>query len=334
MPSLNYATVSLLEPLDEKEPLFMSIDADIKKYIKLALLPVDSYVQLYKKYTEVWNLDVDEFIEEWSAEEHSSQEVRELVEYHIAQRKQLEEEIPDEIQITGVKLVIEYVRTGIIRRKRRLCNALLDSYASKLRTIIRGVKDAYREIERKFNIRSDDIEEVLQLRAYVENEVPGIVSGLEIICSQVIKDYEVFDHFMYRLPSEDTRITWQAALSAQRIMKESTLALKWLDQDFNRLLQIQQSFLSAVSDQVDSAGLMVAGLVRFMDLEKAVEVYPEVMKVYQMVKDLQAHSELLNHRQAVFGLPLLQNLALERLGVDIAPFKCVWYIGSGKNALR
>jgi DNA polymerase III gamma/tau subunit len=330
MPYINFASVGSLVALEETESIFVAMESELQKYIKRALLPVDTYVQLYKKYHETWNLHIPTFIEEWSSQEHTSDKVKELVEFHITHRKQLEDEIPHEINITGIRLIVENVRNGILRRKQNLCNALLDSYAKKLRGIIRQVKDAYNEIERKFNIRSEEITEVVELMAYVES-ISDVVEELESTTINVIKDYEIFDYFMYQISHDDSNATWQAALSSQRIMKLSRQAAKWLEADYNRLLQTQQSFLSALSDQVDSAALMVAGLVRFMEMEKASEANPEVQKVYHMVKDLQEHSELLNGKQKVFNLPLLQNHALEQLAKDIEPFKNLWSITAGKK---
>jgi len=42
----------------------------------------------------------------------------------------------------------------------------------------------------------------MELKNYIE-AVPSLVSRLEEITNVVIKDYEVFDKFMYAIPNDD-----------------------------------------------------------------------------------------------------------------------------------
>jgi len=106
-------------------------------------------------------------------------------------------------------------------------------------------------------------------------------------------------------------------------------ATKWLDDDYDRLLKVQQSDLGTLSDQVDSATLSVAGLVAFIELDKAADVSQEVKRIWKIVKELHDLSELLNKRQKIFGVPVSKNEALNRLVKDIEPFKNLWFTAAG-----
>lgn len=183
-------------------------------------------------------------------------------------------------------------------------------------------------MEKKLTTRSNDIEEVMELKGYVEI-VPSLVARLGAITSAVIKDYEVFDHFMYQASNEDVNQKWQAALNSNRILRLGREAIKWLDDDFDRLLKVQQGDLSALSDQVDSATLTVAGLAAFTELEKAKDVCEKIKNIWKTIKELQEQSELLNRRQKIFNLPMAQTEALNRLTRDIEPFKNLWFTASG-----
>lgn len=186
----------------------------------------------------------------------------------------------------------------------------------------------YQEIEKKLTYRSDDIEEVMEMKGYVEI-VPSLVGRLDNVTSAAIKDYEVFDHFMYPVTNEDVNEKWKAALNSNRILRLGKESIKWLDDDYDRLLKVQQADLSTLSDQVDSATLTVAGLAAFTELEKANDVCQEIKKIWRTIAELQEQSALLNRRQKVFGLPLAQNEALNRLTRDIEPFKNLWFTVSG-----
>lgn len=240
----------------------------------------------------------------------------------------MEREIPVTINITAFKIVVEHVRETILKKKTSLINSILDSYAYKLRKLIQKVNADYKEMEKKLTLRSDDIEEVMELKGYVEI-VPSLVARFQIITNAVIKDYEVFDHFMYQVSNDDVNEKWKAALNANRMQKLGKEATKWLEEDYERLLKVQQQDLSSLSDQVDTATLTVAGLAAFTEVEKAPNVCSEIKRIWGLIQDLQDQSELLNKRQKIFALPPAGGDALNKLTRDIEPFKNLWFTVSG-----
>jgi len=72
----------------------------------------------------------------WEAENHTAQEVRKLVELHMQHTEQLEKEIPNEIKITGFKIIVGVVREGLLKKKKALSHTILETYAQKLKKII------------------------------------------------------------------------------------------------------------------------------------------------------------------------------------------------------
>ena len=151
--------------------------------------------------------------------------------------------------------------------------------------------------------------------------IEGVIIRKGEQIERVMKDYELFEKFRYPISAEDFESKWLAAMGTTKMLRVAVEAVSWLDDDYDRLLKVQQSDLSALSDAVDSATLAVAGLIAFVELEKANEVQQEVKKVWKQVKELQETSALLNKRQQIFGLPPAQNEALVRLGKDIDPVK-------------
>lgn len=69
----------------------------------------------------------------------SAHDIKKLVEQNKRHMERLEREIPSKIKITAFEVVVDHVREGILKRKKNLINAILDSYASKLRKIIQKV---------------------------------------------------------------------------------------------------------------------------------------------------------------------------------------------------
>jgi hypothetical protein len=101
-------------------------------------------------------------------------------------------------------------------------------------------------MERKLNIRSDIIEEVKELRIYTA-AVPSQVEKLQEINMQIIKDYEVFDRYLYPIEDEDVTAMWQTAVYAGAILRLSKAALTWLMDDYDKSLELQQQELNTFS---------------------------------------------------------------------------------------
>ncbi|ODM98022.1 Dynein heavy chain 1, axonemal [Orchesella cincta] len=327
MPQMQFAALGSLRGVEESEAEMIELAHSLVKYTKLILLPLESYIRKYEKYREVWSLDITSYVKKLEESDPTAQDIKKLVEQNTRHMEQLEKEIPNDIKITAFRVVVDQVRDGILKRKKNLINSILDNYAFKLRKIIQKVQKDFGEMEKKLTTRSDDIEEVMELKGYVEI-VPSLAARLESTTGAAIKDYEVFDHFLYQVSNEDTNAKWQCAIASNRILRLGREATKWLEEDYDRLLKVQQGDLSSLSDQVDSATLTVAGLVAFTELEKAQDVCQEIKKIWKNIKDLQEQSSLLNRRQKIFGLPLAQNEALNRLARDIEPFKNLWFTAS------
>jgi len=242
--------------------------------------------------------------------------------------EEIESELPSSIDIGAFRINVDVVKQALLRKKKSLFTSILDSFAAKLRNIVLQVRSDYQDIERKLSNRSDDIEEVMEMKVYCTG-VEGLILRKGEQIERVMKDYELFEKFKYPVPAEDFESKWAAAMGTTKMLRVAMEAVTWLDDDYDRLLKVQQSDLTALSDQVDSTTLAVAGLVAFVELEKANEVQQEVKKIWKQVKDLQETSALLNKRQKIFGLPPAQNEALIRLGKDIEPFKSLWFTAAG-----
>jgi len=116
-------------------------------------------------------------------------------------------------------------------------------------------------------------------------------------------------------------LKWKCALNSNRTLRLGREAIKWLDDDYDRLLKVQQQDLGIFSDQVDSATLSVAGLAALVESGKAKDICGEIDKIDKQIEELLEQSNVLNRKQKIFGLPELMNEALVQLTIDIEPFK-------------
>ncbi|CAG7831213.1 unnamed protein product [Allacma fusca] len=333
MANLLFGVNRHLQGVEDSEHHIKQLKSTLLRCIRKGLLPVDRYAQKYKRYQAIWNLDLPHFLRKFEEEGHTAAEVRKAVEAQQAELNKIEEEIPVQVDITCFRVVTDVVKQNLLKKKKGVITGILDQFAVKLRNAVQKIRDEYQEMERKLNNRSDDIQEVMELKLYIET-VPGQVQRNSELMTKLMKDYEVFEKFSYLVPNDDFEAKWNTALWSSRILKIAEEAVTWLDDDYDRLLKVQQADMSALSDSVDSASLAVAGLAAYVELEKAIDVSQEVKKIWKQVKELKEQNRLLNTRQQIFGLPSTQNEALERLIRDIEPFRSLWFTAADMLRLQ
>lgn len=188
----------------------------------------------------------------------------------------------------------------------------------------------YDEIEQKLSYRSDDIEEVMELKHYLAG-VQGLITRKDELLQNAMKDYELFERFKYRISDEDFSTKWLAVMGLKKMYKLADDAVTWLEDDYERLLRAQQADLSELSDNVDAVSLSVAGLAANINMDKANEAKTKVDQVWKNIVEVQEQSALLSKRQILFGLPPVQKEAVGRLAQDIQPYKSLWYTCAGKR---
>jgi len=189
--------------------------------------------------------------------------------------------------------------------------------------VFHQVLKEYKVIELKLNSKADEIEEVMALRHYLAG-VPAMISRNEELIQMVMRDYELFERFKYRIANEDVEAKWTALTGLRKMYKLADEAVARLGIEYKRLLHMQKVDLSKLSSSVDKTMDTLEGLSKYSDMEHFAEAKEMIREIDKKVKDLDEHCALVNRRQTLFGLPPVQKEPLARIVEQTHRYKSLW----------
>ncbi|PIK41737.1 putative dynein heavy chain 1, axonemal [Apostichopus japonicus] len=118
-----WADTPLLESVGEHEPKVEELRDTITMAISKALIPMRAYARAYEKYLELNNLEINDYIEDYSSKEHTASEVKQEIEMHLQEKEVLENVIPSNIMIGPFYVNTESVRQGLSKKRKAMANA-------------------------------------------------------------------------------------------------------------------------------------------------------------------------------------------------------------------
>ncbi|XP_078000357.1 dynein axonemal heavy chain 1-like isoform X2 [Glandiceps talaboti] len=318
-----WADTPLLESVGEHEPPVEELRETIRNAIKKSLNPMKAYARAYEMHLELMNLDINLYIKEYDAKEHTAAEVKKEIELHLAEKEKLENSIPSSIVIGPYHVNTETVRQGLSKKRKALANALLELLAKKLRKQADDACEEFKYISRRLFEKPNQIEDLSEMKTWMET-IPDKLKEHQEIIDKAMSDYELIEEFYYNLSTDDFNAKWTAVGWPHKIDIQMQQVYNQLEEDQERFQKIQITDQNNFQDRLDTLQMVVAGFAAHTDINKSHEVGNEVRRVNKQLKECQTLSSMYNNRERLFELPLTNYDKLARLIKDFEPFKNLW----------
>ncbi|KAM4722817.1 dynein axonemal heavy chain 1 [Rhinophrynus dorsalis] len=313
----------LLESVGLHEPLVEELRKNIQTAICKALIPLRAYAKQYEKYLELHNTSVETFLKDFQSKNSSASDVKSAVEEHLMEKERLDHSLPNSAIIGPFQISIEGLKQNLSRKRKALSMALLEILARGVHKEVNDLSDQFRAISRKLYDKPNSIEELTDLREWM-NGVPEQLKTLEVQIHKVIAEYDVIDEFFYSLSQDDFSAKWALVSWPQKITTlMDTIQEQHLEEEEKfRKIQVmdQNNFL----ERLDTLQMVVAGFSTHVDINRAHETANEVRRVHKQLKESQQLAQLYNNRERLFGLPVTNYDKLVKLVKDFQPFRDLW----------
>ncbi|XP_068109284.1 dynein axonemal heavy chain 1 [Hyperolius riggenbachi] len=313
----------LLESVGLHEPPVEELRNNIRNAICKALIPLRAYAKQYEKYLELNNTDVDRYVKLFRDKNPSASEVKLAVEEHLLEKERLDHALPNAIIVGPFQISIEGVKQSLSRKCKSLSNAMLELFAKSVRKEVDVISDQFRAISRNLYEKPNSVEELTELREWM-NGVPEQITALEEQIVKVMADYEVIDEFLFSLSQEDFGSKWAIIAWPHKIITTVETVGEQHLEDEERFRKIQVMDQNNFLERLDSLQMVVAGFSTHTDINRAHEIANEVRRVHKQLKDSQQMAQLYNNRERLFGLPVTNYDKLQKLVKDFQPFRDLW----------
>ncbi|XP_052808511.1 dynein axonemal heavy chain 1-like isoform X3 [Mya arenaria] len=317
----------LLESVGEHEPHVEELRESIRRAIRKALIPMKAYAQEYEKYLEIMNLDINVYIREYEAQNHTALEVKQEVEMHLKEKEIIEATIPSNITIGPFWINTDSVRQNLSKKRKNLSNAVLEYLARHLRKQADEACEEFKAISRKLYDKCNCIEELSEMREWMKG-IPEKLKEHQDLIDKAMDDYELIEDFYYNLSQEDFNLKWTAIGWPHKIEVQMEQTETQLEEDEERFRKLQSSDQGNFNDRLDTLQMVVAGMAAHSDISKAHEIANEVRRVTKQLKEAQGLASTYNNRERLFGMPVTNYDKLGKLVKDFEPFRNLWVTSS------
>ncbi|XP_060604387.1 dynein axonemal heavy chain 1-like isoform X2 [Ruditapes philippinarum] len=313
----------LLESVGEHEPHVEELRDSIKHAIRKALIPMKAYAREYEKHLEIMNLDINQYIRDYEAQEHTALEVKQEVEMHLKEKDIIEATIPSNLTIGPFWINTDSVRQNLSKKRKNLSNAVLEYLAKHLRKQADEACEEFKAISRKLYDKCNCIEELSDMREWMKS-IPEKLKEHQDLIDKAMDDYELIEDFYYNLSTDDFNLKWTAIGWPHKIEVQMEQTYNQLEEDEERFRKLQTSDQANFNDRLDTLQMVVAGMAAHSDISKGHEIANEVRRVAKQLKEAQGLAGTYNNRERLFGMPVTNYDKLGKLVKDFEPFRNLW----------
>ncbi|XP_050390512.1 dynein axonemal heavy chain 1 [Patella vulgata] len=313
----------LLESVGEHEPPIEILRDTVRSSIRQALIPMKAYAREYEKYLELMNMDINVYVKNYEAQNHTAAEVKSEVEMHLEEKEKIEQSLPSRISIGPFEINTDTIRQALAKKRKALANAVLELLARQLRKQADDACEEFKAISRKLYEKPNCIEELSEIREWMKGIPEKLKEHTELI-DKAMSDYELIEEFYYNLPTDDFNAKWTTVGWPHKIERQMEQTYLQLEADEERFRKLQSSDQTNFEDRMDNLQMVVAGMAAYTDITKATEIANEVRRVHKQLKEAQTMSSVYNNRERLFGMPTTSYDKLSRLAKDFEPFRNLW----------
>ncbi|XP_052086994.1 dynein axonemal heavy chain 1-like isoform X4 [Mytilus californianus] len=320
---ITWSGTPLLESVGEHEPFVEELRDNICNSIRKALIPMKAYAKEYEKHLELMNTDINKYVEEYDAQEHTAQEVKDEVELHLKEREILENALPTNVVIGPFWVNTDQVKQKLCKKRKELSLAVLELLAKKLRKQADDACESFKDISRKLYDKCNCIEELSDMREWMKG-IPEKIKEHQEQIDKAMEDYELIEEFYYNLSQDDFNAKWTAIAWPHKIERQMEATYTQLEEDEERFRKLQTSDQANFNDRLDTLQMVVAGMAAHTDISRAQEIANEVRRINKQLKEAQGLAQTYNNRERLFGHPVTNYDKLGKLVKDFEPFRNLW----------
>ncbi|KAG7197921.1 hypothetical protein KM043_016158 [Ampulex compressa] len=292
-----------------------------------SIIPLKAYAKEYEKYLGLFKLHVAKYVEEFQNENHTAMEVKDEIAFHVDMRRALELALPSKITIGPFVVNVKPLKEILIQKRQDCITRLLIMFAENLRNEVQKILFEYTQIKTKLREVPQSIEEVFQLREWIET-IPLTVQNLNDTMQGTKQEFDILEYFSWNISDEDFQAMWEALSSPRQIQIQVEEAMDRFVEEQDKFYKVQIQDEILLSEKIDTLVGNVANIAMQTDIEAVHETAIEVKRIWKMMNDCREQGLLLNERQKLFDMPIVPFEHLNRFIKEFESYKSLWVTAS------
>ncbi|XP_015110698.1 dynein heavy chain 1, axonemal [Diachasma alloeum] len=328
LPSLTFPPESYLSSTGLLDDAVCVIRERLTQAYERAIIPLQAYADEFNRYLDFYAMDAEKYIATIEREDDTTAVFQEKIAFHRAARTEIEKSVPNSIVIGPFNVVLDGLKGFFVEKHKGLSVRLLTLLTEKLKIQLDDSMFEYSEMRRKLRDDPKSIEEVFEIREYMEN-LPLRITNLSDNVNRLKLEYEVLENFKWNVPDEDFCTKWQCIGYPRLIDEQIIETTDYLSECVEKFSKAELDDEMTLSEGIIIVSGNLVELLRQTDGDKIHENAVDARRIWKSLKACQEQSLLLNERRRLLGMPPTDmNARLNELERQLEPYKILWCTAS------
>ena len=323
MPKLFWVGTPMLDTVSLLEPWLIEIRENIRKNIKTSIIPLQSYCEQYKQYSELVELDIDQYMADFKSEAKDASAVRNECMMHLKDRAAIEKSVPLSIDIGLFHLNVEPARKYLLDKRKKLANSVLGFLGSRLRESADLVCKEYTAIQSRLKEAPNGIEELTLTKEFMEN-LPEQLKQLSNRGAKAIGEWELLADFRCNMSDDDSDVKWKTFAWPKKVNDLIKDTVESLEKDSDRFKDNLHGDVAGFDDQIVTLQKQVHGFFNHTDSKLIEATAVEARKIQNALTKALEDADTYRARQALFKMDVTEYDVLKKTAKEFEPFKMLW----------
>ncbi|KAJ3368393.1 Dynein heavy chain 1, axonemal [Kappamyces sp. JEL0680] len=315
-----WASKPFLQNVHPKDPVARKYRTKLVQAVRYSVSKLAEYLTHFDKHLKMLNLDIAQFAVDYEASEKSLEQMELDIVRYMQEWDALEKDIPSYISLGLFWVSCENVRTNL---RKDLGKVILELLAKKAAKLSGGVISAFSQIQARLKERPTKIEELMDLRAYMET-VPDVTKNQQSSLAEMLRFYDVLEKYRYEYSNEDFRAKWLAFSWPNRIDELMAAAEVLCVTDEQTFFKSLQSDQEVFKDRLNTLNTYVNDLAKQHDISRISEIVLEVNRISSEIKEAQAINSLINSRERLFNLEPTKYDEIQSIPREFEQYRTLW----------
>ncbi|XP_075235019.1 sterile affecting ciliogenesis [Lycorma delicatula] len=305
------------------EELVSSLRKRLDLAIRSAIIPLIAYCHEYDRHSSLYALDVDEYIENFKAENHPANEVKEEIALQFRLKENLFQTLPMSIIIGPFLVNVDPLKQYLISKRHEMATKLLITFSQRMKANVEEAMQEYKNINMKLSEKPTSVEHIFELREWMET-IPVTLKTQEDIVKRLMLEYEVLDSFWWALEQDEFDAKWEALIWPGRIYRKIDETNEMLDIEFENFYKLEIEDEFNLQERIDQLIIATHAIQKQTDMEKVHEIANDCRKTWKLVKEAQEFGLMLNRRQKLLGMAVTPFDGIKELIKEFEPYRNLW----------
>ena len=298
----------------------------LHKAVQKAIRPMYEYLEVYRQFKEVNELNVEEYMTAFDDEENPPPVTdikREIYQYRKMQQ-QILDQIPQKIVISFFVVDCREVRDQFANKYALIAQKQIDLISKRCSASNDEILTKFEEMKTKIKRIPKDIEELTDTKEYMAS-VGMELEKLKNDIAKLMESYDILDEFAFKLSQDSYDRKWNCFGAPKNIVELITKQTAFLDKEKEKFMTQMVNNQDEFSERLNELEQIIGNFSQHQNIEDYEEVGATVMQINERLKKCHEESKRFNTRELMIGKESQTDYSqVSQMEKDFKPYSNLW----------